>query len=138
MSQARQKRKAGQNSVDQSYNEDEDKQVPASRGIKKAKAIDAQLQTASTSVPTLRAVPPSARLFWKDTIQEQLSQGAKDRYNRGILRDLTKHEITTMALNEVAAELGRGFFFYLPSREVWKTPASESMIPRSRVPEYPG
>ncbi|KAK3046875.1 hypothetical protein LTR09_011678 [Extremus antarcticus] len=39
-----------------------------------------------------------------------------------------------LALNEVAVYYGKGHFFYLPSRLIWRHPDKEPLLPFSRVP----
>lgn len=85
----------------------------------------------------LRELLCSKRLFWKDDSAEQLSQQVSDRNNRGVKRILPQNEVTVMALNEIAVYAGRGFFQHLPSRDVWKTPANEGLMPPGRVPHVP-
>lgn len=60
----------------------------------------------------------SQRHFWKTTLQDQLTQQAWDDVEWR--RKLRSNEVMTMALNEIAAASGRGFFFHVPSRETYK------------------
>ncbi|KAK1071483.1 hypothetical protein LTR74_003361 [Friedmanniomyces endolithicus] len=84
--------------------------------------------------PPLRLVPASPRHFWKPTIGEQLSQEAEDDDTNGFARAVPCNELLCMALNEAAAHNRQGFFFYLPSRECWKKPPVETVLPVSRRP----
>ncbi|CZT16408.1 uncharacterized protein RCC_02251 [Ramularia collo-cygni] len=87
----------------------------------------------------LRALERTDRQFWKETTEAQLSQHATDKTTwRSVKRSLAKHEISTLALNEVAAKHGKGMFFYLPSRDVWKPAANETLAPACRNAPPPG
>ncbi|KAK3075574.1 hypothetical protein LTR53_001012 [Teratosphaeriaceae sp. CCFEE 6253] len=93
---------------------------------------------AHARAPSLRAVPASARFFWKHTTQEQLALEIEDTDAGGFARCLPKNELLCMALNEIAAEERQGFFLYLPSREHWKTPSHDAVQPPSRRSPAPG
>lgn len=87
---------------------------------------------------TLRVVARSERFFWRPTIQDQLSHVVIDRAERCVKRAVPENEVLACALNEVAVAAGRGFFLYLPSRNVWKIAANETLLPAGRVPPQPG
>lgn len=87
----------------------------------------------------LRSLSRTDRFFWRERMSDQLSQVVQDQHSRkSETRTLAKHEITTLALNEVAAVKGLGLFLYLPSREVWKTRPNEDLAPSCRDPEVVG
>lgn len=85
----------------------------------------------------LRDIPPTTGLLQSDTAA-QLSLEIADKDANGYMRDLPGNEILVMALNEIAADRGRGFFFYLPFREAWKKTDSLDLLPASRIPSAPG
>lgn len=86
----------------------------------------------------LRDLQISGRHFWKQSASEQLSQKAFDKDSNGFKRSLPGNEVSTLALNEIARARGYGLFYYLPSREIWKTNEDEALLPVSRVPHAPG
>lgn len=82
---------------------------------------------------TLRDLEQSDRHFWKDSLAEQLAQSVKDKSTDGNLRKLPGNETTVMALNEIAVQRGRGFFYHF--REThggWKSHSNEDLWPGSR------
>ncbi|THX31612.1 hypothetical protein D6D12_02718 [Aureobasidium pullulans] len=85
--------------------------------------------------PVLRQLEHSRRYFWRQSIDEQLSLKIHERDVNG-KRLLSGNEILVMALNEMAAHRGRGFFFYLPPMRAH--PTKSLLIPESRVPSPPG
>lgn len=87
---------------------------------------------------TIRATPLSKRHFWKESIGEQISQTVVDQNPDYIKRTLTENEVTVLALNEIAAEHGRGFFFHLPSRLAWTSAVDRRRLPTERIPKPPG
>ncbi|KAG9693658.1 hypothetical protein KCU95_g3198, partial [Aureobasidium melanogenum] len=95
-------------------------------------------QTKKTATTALREIEVSARHFWKQDMTEQLSQEVLDSRGMGKQRKLPGNELTVMALNEVAAEFGKGFFFHMLTREAWTSWPGEEFHPRSRIPELPG
>lgn len=103
-------------------------EAAAPRGIKRRKR---------DQPATLRTLPTSPRHFWKESVEEQLSQEMHDRREHMITRPLPGHEIMAMALNEIAAHRGQGFFFHLPSRHYWKKYEDSSRLPAGRVPPTP-
>jgi hypothetical protein len=81
---------------------------------------------AQDKIIMLRALPTSNRLFWQHKFEEQIGQSVFDRTPDGSnKRELAGNEITTMALNEVAAARERGFFFHVLGRAGWKKGASK-------------
>lgn len=89
---------------------------------------------------TLRDLSRSHRLFWEDSWFAQFSQKMADRSPDGTLRMLSGNELVVMALNEVAVQRGRGFFYHFKSKDRWKNRQSEDakICPKSRVPSQPG
>lgn len=86
----------------------------------------------------LRDLPKSARHFWKESINDQISQVVDDRDSNGHRRSLPGNETLAMALNEIAVKGRSGFFFHLPSREALKKSDSNDLLPVSRAPPMPG
>jgi|SRR5436853_692887 hypothetical protein len=87
----------------------------------------------------LRGVAPSNRHFWKLSSADQLGQKIYDRSMDGSERPVPNSEIDVMALNEISAHCGRGFFFHLKNRDIWKKHSTkEELYPLSRVPPPPG
>jgi hypothetical protein len=68
----------------------------------------------------------------------QLALDVADKDSNGHVRELPGNEVLVMALNEIAAEQGRGFYYYLPFREAWKKHDSIDLLPVSRRPVAPG
>ena len=85
---------------------------------------------------TLRTLPESSRYFWKTSHAEQLSQIIYDKRSDGNKRVLPENEVAVMALNEIAAIRGLGFFFHLKSRTCWREAPQD--CPRSRASPRPG
>lgn len=85
----------------------------------------------------LRDLPLTDRYFWKDSIESQLAQTVVDKDWNSNKRILPGNEVTAMALNELAASRGRGFFFYMLTREAWKTWPNENLYPADRRPTAP-
>ncbi|SMY28913.1 unnamed protein product [Zymoseptoria tritici ST99CH_1A5] len=114
--------------------------VPEQPQPKTAKKEKAPLTSNASkqAAQLLRSLDRTDRHFWKATIEGQLSQQATDHSRRSQKRALSKHEISTLALNEVAAKRRRGMFLYLPSRDAWKPMADETLIPACRNPPLPG
>ena len=52
----------------------------------------------------LRSLPTQDRLFWKTTLAEQIQQSIADQDPDYTLRQLPPHELTVMALNEIAVK----------------------------------
>ena len=86
----------------------------------------------------LRDIPASGRYFWKESLAEQFALEMADRNPEQKLREMPKHEILTMALNEVAVDKGYGFFFYLAPRDGGRRVPSIDLCPSSRLPPPPG
>jgi hypothetical protein len=83
-------------------------------------------------IPLIRELPTSARYFWKGTYAEYVRQEISDKTADGTNpRKLPPNEILALALNEVAAKAGSGFFFHAPNRDSWSRQAFE---PKSRGP----
>ena len=80
---------------------------------------------------TLRTLPESSRYFWKTSHSELLSQTVYDKRPDGVKRVLPENEVAVMALNEIAAIRGLGFFFHLKSRTCWRGEPQD--CPRSRA-----
>lgn len=91
-----------------------------------------------TLVVTLRSLPTDRDDLWRASVDSHFQRRMWNQNLQGLNRELPQNEVAAMALNEVAAEQGRGFFYYLPSCEVWKTPDKEPLLPRGRVPVSPG
>lgn len=87
---------------------------------------------------TLRMLERSDRYFWQRSYKEQVQQTMADKHTNGGIRLLPPNEITVMALNEICAHRGRGFFFFFKSRDAWKKPPSTMLCPPSRAPPQPG
>jgi len=66
---------------------------------------------------TLRTAEQSSTLFWSKSHRKQLLPAMHDKLAFGGQRDLAENEVLTMALNEVAAQRGRGFFFHFRNRD---------------------
>lgn len=96
-----------------------------------------QEQPQATRGLLLRSTTIANRYFWKQSLAEQLSQTVYDKNPDYIRRTLPGNEVTVLALNEIAFGHGRGLFYHLPSREIWKSPADEGRIPKERVPPLP-
>lgn len=82
----------------------------------------------------LQDYQPSQRCFWKDSTTEQLTTLHYDKHPEQYSRPLPNNEVMVMALNEIAAHHGSGFFFYLPSKNATRKPAAEEVSPVSRRP----
>jgi len=91
----------------------------------------------SASTLMLRDIPPTTRFLQPDATA-QLAIQISDRDANGHVRGLPDNETLVMALNEIAAERGRGFFYYLPFREAWKKHDGVDLLPVSRRPTAPG
>lgn len=84
------------------------------------------------ALPKLREIPPAPAYFWKQPLHEYLNQEARDKtYDGTNSRKLPPNEIDALALNEVAAAKGQGFFLFLPSRNSW---SHQTYEPKSRGP----
>ncbi|CAO1601258.1 hypothetical protein XANCAGTX0491_004924 [Xanthoria calcicola] len=86
---------------------------------------------------TLRLLPQSQFYFWKPSYNDQVSQVIHDKTVDGTVKRLSKHDITAMALNEIAADRKRGFFWYFKSRAEWLKSPMEALCPKSRVSPRP-
>lgn len=91
-------------------------------------------------VPLLRELDNSRRYFWKPGLSEQLSLVVRDkRFNSGIPRPLPPNEMIAMALNEIAAHKGYGFFFFLPNANTYGDKGGDPACrPQHRLPPAPG
>lgn len=88
---------------------------------------------------SLRDLPTSKRYFWAASWEEQWNLSITDRRPHGTtMRLMSKNESTAMALNEIAVEKGRGFFYHLRNKEYWKKAPNIEACPSSRVPVQPG
>ena len=87
--------------------------------------------------PVLRDLPLTTRFLQSDAAA-QLALQISDKDTNGFVRELPDNEVLVMALNEISAERGRGFFYYLPFREAWKKHDSINLLPISRRPVAPG
>lgn len=67
---------------------------------------------------TLRVLSLSKYHFWKNSHSEQLSQTMYDKKSDGSAKPLPENEVTVMALNEIAATQGAGFFSHLKADHV--------------------
>lgn len=84
------------------------------------------------TTPRLRDIPTSSRFFWRDELQEYLTQRVRDRTHDSTNdRDLPPNEIDCLALNEIAVSEGQGFFFFLPSRVSF---SHQTFDPKNRGP----
>lgn len=131
------KRKRLTSEDDEPIASDNDAEVSKTHKATVPKRKKTATNTATRPV-VLRDLPICERQFWKPSVAEQMRQDVIDKNSRSVKRELSKAEVTTLALNEVAAEKGRGYFMWLPSREVWKTPSNDSLIPVARNPLPPG
>ena len=119
-----------------------DERVIRNNNIRAVDDIDLKSNTGlnrkAKASPTLilRTLPESSRYFWKTTHSEQLSQTVYDKRSDGNRRVLLDNEVAVMALNEIAAKQGLGFFFHLKSRTCWRGEPQE--CPRSRALPRPG
>lgn len=88
----------------------------------------------------LRALERSDRLFWRPTTLEQLHLSSPatiaDKGSDGNNRFLSANELAAMALNEIASQQGRGFFYHLKCRDRWKKFPGEEQWPSSRQPPH--
>ncbi|KAG9526408.1 hypothetical protein KCV07_g865, partial [Aureobasidium melanogenum] len=91
-----------------------------------------------TEACSLREIEKSDRFFWKTDQNEQWSMSVFDKMTNGKKRPLAKNEIAVMALNEIAAANGQGFFFHLRNKEFWKKPPNSELHPSDRVAPQPG
>lgn len=82
----------------------------------------------------LRSLPLSAHYFWDDSQPKHMNHTTTiDKASTSGNRNLPENEIAVMALNEVAADRGRGFFFHFRNRDCWKK-AKGDTCPTSRTP----
>ncbi|GAB7349834.1 hypothetical protein MBLNU459_g0540t1 [Dothideomycetes sp. NU459] len=88
--------------------------------------------------PTLRKTSQSETAFTTSTMEEHIHKNAVDKDARGHKRGLPGNEVIVMALNEIAAQRRRGFFFHLLTREGWKKWPKSDLVPESRRAEAPG
>ena len=93
----------------------------------------------SSTGPTLyiQTLPTSDRYFWKSDLEQQFSQTVFDLEVPQQVR-LTGNILLTMALNEIAVQRNRGFFFHLPHRRAYRSFAKTNMEPESRRTTPPG
>lgn len=66
---------------------------------------------------TLRSIPQSEHYFWDQSQPRQLHQPVTDKLGGGSHRKLPENESAVMALNELAVQRGRGFFFHFRNRD---------------------
>ena len=85
----------------------------------------------------LREIPPSRRQFWKETQAEQFAQKVIDQNQDYGKRDLPGNEVVVLALNEIAAEKGRMYFYFLPSRRAYDKTKQEGRLPAQRQAPTP-
>ena len=85
----------------------------------------------------LRSAALCPRLFWRSTLDEQLRLFTLDKDFGNFKRPLLKNEMMTMALNEVAAHHGRGFFFFMLDRDGFQRWSDVGEFPKSRQPPKP-
>ena len=83
---------------------------------------------------TLRHYPRNERYFWRPFLTETLTLKAKDHTANGD-RNLVGNEIIVLALNEIAAVKGDGFFLYVQPRTAWT--GWGNLYPQSRQPPPP-
>ncbi|KAI7161147.1 hypothetical protein KC349_g2986 [Hortaea werneckii] len=77
--------------------------------------------------------------FSKPTLAEQLAQSVTDKRATTKARELPCNEKFAMGLNELAAENGLGFFYFLPNRDVWGDKGgNDELHPEGRLPPQPG
>src|SRR5258708_5756690 len=69
---------------------------------------------------TMRTLGTSDRYFWTSTSQQLLNIDVVDRRFGIYKRLLLTNDKTALALNEVAADSGRGYFQQLPAHSTWK------------------
>lgn len=74
----------------------------------------------------------SGRTFWRPSTAEQLGQIVQDQQPNYIVRTLTSNEVDCVALNEIAATHGRGFFFHLPAKRTLDSNPDEARLPVQR------
>ncbi|THX30721.1 hypothetical protein D6D10_08559 [Aureobasidium pullulans] len=87
---------------------------------------------------SLRTIETSNRYFWAVDHTQQWSLTVTDKSPDGTQRSLPKNELTVMALNEMAAKAGRGYFFHLRNKEFWKKAPNSELCPPERKPQQPG
>ena len=86
----------------------------------------------------LSELPVARRFFWAPSsrgFHKLLDPGVTEKNFSSSERKLTANEVLSLALNEVAAERGQGYFWYLQSRN---SGAREKFDPQSRKPEPAG
>lgn len=113
-----------------------DEPVPAPDGARPP--TKKRPRTSKHSQRLLRSLPSTRDLFWQQLTSDHASAAIWDKNHHGLERLLPGNETVAMALNEIAADGERGFFYYLPSREYWKTPDKEPLLPVGRAPGAPG
>ena len=88
---------------------------------------------ANAPINKLRDIPLSGdSLFAQETIAEQRAVAIWDQNAEYGRRKLPEHETIAGALTELAADRGRGQFFYLPGRSSLTSASSESRVPKQR------
>jgi len=94
------------------------------------------MKTKKPNIPSmlLKPIPTSDKISEMDQNIVQINDKDAD----GRKRKLPDNEVGALILNEFATLSGNGFFYYLPSRDVWKMNPQESRRPKSRTPEAPG
>jgi hypothetical protein len=99
---------------------------------------DSSIERLQCSV--LRDIPTSQRHFWRANHREQMALAVSDALwlTKRYLRPLPANELAVMALNEIAALEGVGFFMHLKSRTCFRKRASSILAPKSRTPNQPG
>ncbi|KAL8867968.1 MAG: hypothetical protein Q9198_008334 [Flavoplaca austrocitrina] len=97
---------------------------------------------------TLRDLPQSQFHFLKPSHEDQFSQVVHDKTADGDVKQVSKQDTFTMALNEIATHRKRGFFWYFKSRDEWVKSPKEALchgdntvypiqyIPHGRMPVY--
>ncbi|PVI01120.1 hypothetical protein DM02DRAFT_654776 [Periconia macrospinosa] len=95
---------------------------------------------AAADKPRLSDVPIGRRYFWTESNEAfnalAFDPGVFDRnFDGTLLQKLTPNKVLVLALNELAAHHGRGWFWHLPSRG---SVSHEKTQPADRKPEGPG
>ncbi|KAF2672847.1 hypothetical protein BT63DRAFT_138390 [Microthyrium microscopicum] len=90
-----------------------------------------------TSLPLLRNLSPTFRFWddnWVDPYQSHRNLVVMDRKVHQHLQDVPQNMKAVMALNEIGAARGRGFFLHFPARVVTKKQANDpAVLPTERL-----
>lgn len=84
---------------------------------------------------TLRQLQRSELAFWDPSRPKHLLPvgSVVDQVSFGNKRSLGENEIAVMALNEIAAQQRRGFFFHFRNRDTWKKATSKGVVTEDKA-----